>query len=193
MYLYLRKFIKFIANLVTPIETTQQIKKWEFKNKLLRLAKIHIGQQVAISSGFECITGNEEHIFIDDHVAIGHNVRFYAFNKLSIGSYSTLAADVRITNGGHDVSTLQPFSDSVTIGRGCWIGQGARIVRPVTIGDNVIIAAGAVVTKDIPANSIAVGVPAKVARIRNLPEKVWFLGNRYFCPKTFQAVSDPDS
>ena len=50
----------------------------------------------------------------------------------------------------------------IVVGNNCFIGTGAKIMLGVTIGDNVIIGAGSIVTKDIPSNSIAVGVPAKV-------------------------------
>lgn len=184
----IRRSIKYIANLVTPLETTNKLSKWEFKNRLLRLTKMVIGQNVAITTGFECITGNEQKITLGDYVALGHNVKLYNFGPIKIGSFTTIAADVTITNGGHEISTLEPSSGEINIGNGCWIGHGARIVRPVTIGDNVIIAAGAIVTSDIPSESIVAGVPAKIIKQRELPEKVWFLGNNYFCPKTFRLI-----
>lgn len=56
----------------------------------------------------------------------------------------------------------------VTIGNDVWIGGNVTILPGVTIGDRAVIAAGAVVTKDIPANTVAGGVPAKV--IKELPE-----------------------
>lgn len=56
----------------------------------------------------------------------------------------------------------------VTIGNDVWIGGKATILPGVTIGDNVVVAAGAVVTKDVPANTIVAGVPARV--IKELPE-----------------------
>lgn len=52
----------------------------------------------------------------------------------------------------------------IAIGRNCWIGQNARIQKGVTIGDNSIIAANSVVTKDVPANAIAAGNPAKIVK-----------------------------
>lgn len=55
-----RKVIKYIANLLTPLENTTNLSSWEFKNKLLRLAKLNIGQNNAIGPGFECITGIDD-------------------------------------------------------------------------------------------------------------------------------------
>jgi len=184
-----RRIIKYIANLATPIETTEGFARWELKNKILRLSGLKIGKNVAISPGFQCISGLEHNITIDSYVAVGHNFKLYSFSPIKIGTFTTIAADVSITNGGHDLSTLEPFSGEVIIGRGCWIGHGARIIRPVTIGDNVIIAAGAIVTQDIPPGSIAVGIPAKVSKFRDLPKKVWFLGNNYFNPVDFKLIT----
>ena len=61
---------------------------------------------------------------------------------------------------------LGKWSDSapIVIGRNVWIGENARICKGVTIGDNCVIGAGAVVTKDIPANCVAVGNPARVVK-----------------------------
>ena len=57
----------------------------------------------------------------------------------------------------------------MVIGNNVWIGSGANILPGVSIGDNSIIGAGSIVIKDIPANSVAVGIPAKV--IKNLDDK----------------------
>ncbi|MBE6745957.1 MAG: hypothetical protein E7558_00695 [Ruminococcaceae bacterium] len=56
------------------------------------------------------------------------------------------------------------YNMSVTIGKNCWLGAGVLVMPGVTIGDNSVIGAGSVVTKDIPANVVAVGNPCKVMR-----------------------------
>ena len=56
------------------------------------------------------------------------------------------------------------FPAPVEIGNGVWVGAHATILSGVTIGDNAVIAAGAVVTKDVPANAVAGGVPAKIIK-----------------------------
>jgi len=71
------------------------------------------------------------------------------------------------------------------IGKGAWIGNGARIIGGVTIGNNAIVAAGSVVIRDVPESAIVAGVPAKVIGMRELPNKVWHLGGTYFDPLTF--------
>ena len=56
------------------------------------------------------------------------------------------------------------FPAPIHIGKGVWIGSGAKILPGVSIGDNAIVGAGAVVTKDVEANTIVVGMPAKPVR-----------------------------
>ena len=144
----------------------------------------------AISSGFQCIDGNEENIRIDRYVAIGHNLRLWNFHDIHIGQFCMIAAGVTVSNGWHDKSTFVPASGTVSIGPGCWIGVNATIVGSINIGANSIIAAGALVNKDIPPNSIAAGVPAKIIGTRQLPERVWHFGGIYFCPHKFEILQD---
>jgi len=188
---YLRKFFKFIADARTPI--SHSYKAWERKNWWLRLAGLNISSKgVAIDRGFSCLTGQEDNIFIDDYAAIGIAAKFWNFNEIRVGKFCMFAADVTLTNGGHNRDSLEPFSGLLSIGNGCWLGNGARIIGPLTIGDNAIVAAGAVVVQDVPSGSIVAGVPAKVIGHRNLPAKVWHLGNVYFCPKTFEIIEGVD-
>lgn len=115
----------------------------------------------------------------ENGVIIGKNLRLYnhksirfdtsSVGLIRIGDNVSITADVSILT--HDFCTSvfrQKYHDFVSgrshvvIGNNVYIGQKAMILRGVTIGDNVIIAAGAVVTKDIPDNSVAVGMPARV-------------------------------
>lgn len=92
-------------------------------------------------------------VTIGDHVMIGPNVDIYTVNH---------PLDKEGRRRYH--ATALP----VTIGNDVWIGGKATILPGMTIGDNVVVAAGAVVTKDVPANTIVAGVPARV--IKELPE-----------------------
>ena len=61
------------------------------------------------------------------------------------------------------------YMRDVEVGSNCWIGYGACILRGVRVGDNSIIGTNSVVTRDVPANAVVGGVPAKVIRMRNAP------------------------
>lgn len=106
---------------------------------------IHVGKNVFINSG--CRFQDQGGITIGDGVLIGHNVVLATLN--------------------HDMnprkrSTLHPAP--ITIGNDVWIGANATVLPGVTIGDGAVIAAGAVVTKDVPSNVIVGGVPAKIIK-----------------------------
>jgi acetyltransferase-like isoleucine patch superfamily enzyme len=110
---------------------------------------IHIGKNVFINSG--CRFQDQGGIFICDEALIGHNVVMATLNH----GFKP-----------QDRSTTYPAP--INIGKKVWIGANATILSGVTIGDNAIIAAGAVVTKDVQANTIVGGVPAKL--IKHLEE-----------------------
>lgn len=78
----------------------------------------------------------------------------------------------RTPHGSIERSSTRSISSPIIIGENVWIGENARICKGVTIGDNAIIAASSVVTKDVPANAIAAGNPAKIVKenIHLLPE-----------------------
>ncbi len=122
-------------------------------------------------------------IIMGNYTRLGKNSNIRCVNKVVIGDYTAIANNVVISdNGNHPIDPvfrrkmkedaldgdmrLWKHSDHapVIIGENVWVCEGARINRGVTIGDNAIIAAGAIVTKDIPANTIAAGIPAKVIR-----------------------------
>ena len=106
---------------------------------------IAIGKNVFINSG--CRFQDQGGIFIGDHALIGHNVVLATLNH-------DFAPKLR--------GSMHPAP--IRIGRRVWIGSNATVVPGVTIGDNAIIAAGAVVTRDVPPNAIVGGIPAKILR-----------------------------
>jgi len=113
-----------------------------------------------------------EKIFVEDNVIINEGVTIMAHGGVEIGEWTMISTNVAIITVNHDYSLLgkdawnSHIVAPVKIGRNVWIGSNAVILPGVTIGDMTIIGAGSVVTKDIPANSIAVGNPARVVRKR---------------------------
>lgn len=93
----------------------------------------------------------------------------YIRPNVTIEDHVSLGPFVRLITDSHDVSSGQrrtgaPRKDSITIGQGSWVGSCALIMGGVTIGKRSIVAAGAVVNKDVPDNVVVAGVPAKVVR-----------------------------
>lgn len=86
-----------------------------------------------------------------------------------VGDYTMFGPNVTVATAGHPIlpelrEKLYQFNMPIHIGRRCWIGAGAVILPGVTIGDDTVIGAGSVVTRDIPANVVAVGNPCRVLR-----------------------------
>lgn len=112
---------------------------------------IHIGDHVGIGQ-FACL-GGAGGLTIGDNCIIGPYLSCHPENH-NFGDDSTLIKNQGVSRKG------------IKIGQNCWIGAKVTILDGVTVGDNCVIAAGAVVTKDMPANSVIGGVPAKVIKSR---------------------------
>lgn len=116
---------------------------------------IHVGRECFIN--YSCTFLDVAPITLGDGVWIGANVTLATPNHPFLAE-ERLNADY--PDGRHDLE----YSAPITIKDGCWICSGVTICGGVTIGENSIVAAGSVVTRDIPPNSIAAGIPAKVLR-----------------------------
>jgi len=107
------------------------------------------------------------HIKMGDMVYVNVNCSFIDDGEIEIGEGCEFGPGVAIATVSHPVNPkYRPYMycDKVKLGKNVWVGANASILPGVTIGDNSIIGAGSVVTKDIPANVIAFGNPCKVYR-----------------------------
>ena len=107
-------------------------------------------------------------IHIGDCCFFAGSIRILAAERIVIGNAALLAKSVTITDsdwhGLYDRTTARPPSAPVIIGDNVWIGDGAFIGKGVTIGDNAVIGARSVVTRDVPANTVVAGAPAKTLK-----------------------------
>lgn len=103
-------------------------------------------------------------IHVGDRFAIGDNAQITAHAKITIGDDFTGASGLHIDSGDHDIATLLPILEPISIGSRVWCGINVTIIAGVTIGNDCVIGAGSVVVKSIPDGVLAVGVPAKVVK-----------------------------
>lgn len=113
-------------------------------------------------------------IVLGDYVLIAPGVRISAAKSIRIGDNCMLAANVTISDSDwHGLyNRIRPFrcAAPVVIGNNVWLGERVIVTKGVSIGENSVVGAGAVVTRDIPANSVAAGNPARVVKTIN-PER----------------------
>ncbi len=139
-------------------------------------ARLEVGTQCVLDRDMtiEC-TGK---LHIGHRTIFGHHCTLAARDSLIIGDDCLIAEMVSIRDHDHCFDQLDvpireqgAVSAPIKIGRNVWLGAKVTVVKGITIGDNAIVGANAVVTKDIPANAIAVGIPARVIRMRQAEER----------------------
>lgn len=125
------------------------------------------GENVYIQPNFNCDSGKNIHVGED--FLTNYNVTILDIAPVHIGDYCMIGPNTLITTVGHPLTPRgrrekKAYSKPVTIGNDVWIGGNCTILPGVTIGNNVVVAAGAVVTKDVPDNCVVAGVPAKIIK-----------------------------
>lgn len=143
---------------------------YRLKARLLRLSGFNIASDARIVSSVKFI--GVDNVIIGADSFIGHDSLFIGSNHtiIEIGAYCDISTRVTFVTGTHEIDNLglrvagKGYGESIFIGDGVWVGINATILPGVSIGNNSIIAAGSVVTKDIPARVLAGGVPAKIIR-----------------------------
>lgn len=117
---------------------------------------------------------------IGDNCSIEHYVHLYCANELRVGNDCMIASGCMVTDNNHGInpiigrySSQQLTTKPTVLESNVWLGERVCILAGVTIGQNSIIGANSVVTKSIPANCIAVGLPAKVIKKFNFSKNEW--------------------
>ena len=118
---------------------------------------LHLGDNVYANFGLTCV--DDTHIYIGDHTMLG-------LNCILVTANHPILPELR--------EKAYQYSLPIHIGQNCWLGAGVIVVPGVTIGDNTVIGAGSVVTKDIPSNVVAVGNPCHILRPINEHDREYY-------------------
>ncbi|MBE7023527.1 MAG: sugar O-acetyltransferase [Ruminococcaceae bacterium] len=124
-----------------------------------------------------------KHVHFGKNVYANFNLTLVDDTHIYVGDYTMIGPNVTLATAGHPIlpelrEKAYQYNAPVKIGKNCWIGAGVTVVPGVTIGDNTVIGAGSVVTKDIPSNVVAVGNPCRILREINEHDKKYYFKNR---------------
>jgi acetyltransferase-like isoleucine patch superfamily enzyme len=138
-------------------------------------ARVVLGRWSWIGHGCK-IRAHEGEVVVGAKTVLGQECTVSAFQHVSIGRECVVADRVMMIDFDHGIVDVERpirlqgiYKRDLRIGHNCWIGYGACILRGVTIGDNSVVGTSAVVTRDVPANAVVAGVPARVLRMREAP------------------------
>jgi acetyltransferase-like isoleucine patch superfamily enzyme len=141
-------------------------------------ATLKIGRWAWLGHGCK-VRVHEGEVSIGAKTVIGQECTISAFRHVSIGRECIIADRVMMIDFDHGVTEVERpiraqgiYKRDIDVGHNVWIGYGACILRGVTVGENAIIGTSAVLTRSIPANAVAGGVPARVIRMRDAPQQM---------------------
>jgi acetyltransferase-like isoleucine patch superfamily enzyme len=143
-----------------------------------RKGEIRFGRFVWIGDGTK-IRCHEGVVEIGDKTVIGQECTISAYQRVRIGEQCVIADRAMFIDFDHGVVEVERpirqqgiYKRDVVVGSNVWIGYNACLLRGVRVGDNSIIGSNSVVTRDVPANAVVGGVPARVIRMREAPQEL---------------------
>ena len=162
-------------NMTRPTES-------EKRQILLKEMFAEIGEGCYIEPPFHANFGGK-HVHFGKCVYANFNFTAVDDTHIYVGDYTMFGPNVILATAGHPIlpelrQEAYQYNMPVHIGKNCWLGAGVIVLPGVTIGDNTVIGAGSVVTKDIPSNVVAVGNPCRVLREINEHDKKYYFKNR---------------
>ena len=155
----------------------------EKRESMLKKMFAEIGSNCYIEPPFHANWGGR-HVHFGNLVYANFNLTMVDDTHIYVGDYTMFGPNVTVATAGHPIMSelrekAYQYNFPVRIGRNCWIGAGALIMPGITIGDNVVVGAGSVVTKDLPSNVVAVGNPCRILReIGDYDREYYFKGRK---------------
>lgn len=161
-------------NMTRPTELSK-------REEMLKEMFAEIGKECYIEPPLHSNWGGK-HCHFGDCVYANFNLTLVDDTHIYIGSNTMIGPNVTIATAGHPIlpelrEKAYQYNAAVHIGKNCWLGAGVIVLPGVTIGDNSVIGAGSVVTKDIPENVVAVGNPCRVLREIGEKDRKYYFKN----------------
>jgi acetyltransferase-like isoleucine patch superfamily enzyme len=143
-----------------------------------RRGRVEFGRFVWIGEGTK-IRCHEGVIEIGDKTVLGQECTLSAYQRIRLGEQCVIADRAMFIDFDHSVAEVERptrvqgiYKRDTVVGNNVWVGYNACVLRGVRVGDNAVIGTNAVVTSDVPANAVVGGVPAKVIRMREAPQRL---------------------
>lgn len=160
------------------------------REALLKKMFAEIGEGCYVETPFYANWGGH-HVHFGRNVYANFGLTLVDDTHIYVGESTMFGPNVTIATAGHPIDPelrakgLQ-YNMPVHIGRNCWLGAGVIVMPGVTIGDNTVIGAGSVVTKDIPAGVVAVGNPCRVLRAVGDHDRAFYYKDKRIDPELFE-------
>jgi galactoside O-acetyltransferase len=166
---------------IMPEQTQYQDALWRFnhmgpsefeeRQELMKEIFAECGENTFLQGPVNANWGGR-HVHLGSNIYANFNLTLVDDGHIYIGDWAQFGPNVTLTTAGHPVlpelrtgfGTVLQFNKDIHIGENAWLGAGVTVLPGVTIGEGAVIGAGSVVTKDIPANVVAVGNPCRVMR-----------------------------
>ena len=140
----------------------------EKREAMLKEMFAEIGENCYIEPPLHSNMGGH-HVHFGRNIYANYNLTLVDDTHIYVGDYTMFGPNVTIATAGHPIlpelrQRVLQYNMPVRIGKNCWLGAGVIILPGITIGDDVVVGAGSVVTKDIPSGVVAVGNPCRILR-----------------------------
>lgn len=150
--------------------------------KMLKEMFCEIGDNCYIEPPFHSNFGGK-HCHFGSNIYANFNLTLVDDTHIFVGDNTMFGPNVTIATAGHPITPElrqkgYQYNAPVHIGKNCWLGAGVIVLPGISIGDNVVIGAGSIVTKDLPSNVVAVGNPCKILREVNDRDKEYYFKGR---------------
>ena len=159
------------------------------RSEMLKALFAEVGENCYIESPYFANWGGH-HVHLGSNIYANAGLKLVDDTHIYIGDCTMLGPNVVIATAGHPIdpelrSRGLQYNLPVHIGRNCWLGAGVIVMPGVTIGDNTVIGAGSIVTKDIPSGVVAVGNPCRVLRQVGQRDREYYYRDRKIDPALF--------